>query len=691
MRKVFKISVLSVLMPIFVAACALFAVNNYKTAKAADDAFSTIEKSVFEMEDGVTLKLNEDGGMRFVLKMDETVKNYIGNDGVESGFIIAPKQLMTAANGDYYNMSQKLTVKIESDKIYLDTDNFYHANGCVVKMREENRKLDYVAVGYIKSGDNVKYTEYNDNARGNFYKTVNDTLLSATDYTDDVLSLNAYKSWFATKDYPVSLKNEDQVESYNRLLGKVGKSAYIAVNGVNKNIVMANATQYNYLLTEDIDMESSCWEHSETFSGTFDGNGYAIKNISFNGKGLFNDIDGASIKNIVLENINATGVKSVFTGKNNITKNVTLENAVIDVNTVTSPEASRFAIFGYQTAGTITMNNVVIDMASGINNTYFGFITAHAGTKQIYNNVICVGKLNLHSTEGNSGYVPDRKKSDGTTAAVVGEDYVIDTDIVDAMASAVYGNVSDFIKTTVPELYGIKLLNKNNIEAELLNPTTGYYLLEEDIDMSEFKSWGNGRTGDYLQYYFKGTLNGNGHTISNFKVTQPTFKGGLLWSLDGATIKNIIFKNAEITVADAGLIASRAKNTPVIENVFVEITSMTNSGNGILSACEENNTFKNVAVYVKAVTGTGSSSGALGGTYVRSVRVGDFYFITDTNLSLAPIHSSVKTAIKNATGSADAVENTDYFKYTTEQAKTADKSTLKTELLRKAFGEAFAA
>ena len=100
-------------------------------------------------------------------------------------------------------------------------------------------------------------------------------------------------------------------------------------------------------------------------------------------------------------------------------------------------------------------------------------------------------------------------------------------------------------------------------------------------------------------------------------------------------------------------------------------------------------TYKNVAVYVKNVSGDVVSSAAIAGFYAEGVRLSDFYFITDTELPLVPKHASITTEIKNANGSADAVKGTDYFEYDTAGAKSIDKATLKTELLRKAFVEIF--
>ena len=67
----------------------------------------------------------------------------------------------------------------------------------------------------------------------------------------------------------------------------------------------------------DIDLSSVAnWEpigaDLNEFTGTFDGNGYVIKNMTIdrsdtNNVGLFGNTDGATIQNLGLENVNVTG------------------------------------------------------------------------------------------------------------------------------------------------------------------------------------------------------------------------------------------------------------------------------------------------------------------------------------------------------------------------------------------------
>ncbi len=71
-----------------------------------------------------------------------------------------------------------------------------------------------------------------------------------------------------------------------------------------------------YILMGDIDLSGYAWEavgnSSTAFTGEFNGNGYVIKNLTINrpteeGQGLLGYTDGASIKNVGMENVDVTG------------------------------------------------------------------------------------------------------------------------------------------------------------------------------------------------------------------------------------------------------------------------------------------------------------------------------------------------------------------------------------------------
>lgn len=206
-----------VLVAFFAAIMCFASTSLFATIAKAEGESSCPETGIFAIEDKISLKLNDKGGMRWTLKMDKAHYNYIiNNKTVEVGFIIAPKVLMDKADGDYYGMSQKIVVGIDEEKIYSLTENdgYYYANGCVVNMLEENRKYDYTAAAYIKNGEKIeKQAAVNENSVKSFYNVSNAAILySGEDYSEKMLGLTAY-DWLGTEEYPIIVSDSERYET----------------------------------------------------------------------------------------------------------------------------------------------------------------------------------------------------------------------------------------------------------------------------------------------------------------------------------------------------------------------------------------------------------------------------------------------------------------------------------------------
>ncbi len=240
LRKKLTIVILAVFASLLTVAVTGFTTK----AKAAD---INLDGETFEIADKVSLKLNEDGGMRWILKVSDNVYNYVKNtDGVEMGFVIAPKILMDkATGGDYYGMAQRILIPIDLTKGYQDTgttDIDWYFNGCVVKMNDVNRKYDYTAAAYIKSGDTVlKQTTINTNSVNNFYNVANKSILySGEDYSEKMLGLESY-NWLGTEEFPIKVDAADQ---YNSLVEKInaGRDFSDKIIEIGKSVDRSGAT-----------------------------------------------------------------------------------------------------------------------------------------------------------------------------------------------------------------------------------------------------------------------------------------------------------------------------------------------------------------------------------------------------------------------------------------------------------------
>ncbi|MGM9969966.1 MAG: hypothetical protein ACI35S_06185 [Anaeroplasma sp.] len=106
----------------------------------------------------------------------------------------------------------------------------------------------------------------------------------------------------------------------------------------------------------------------------------------------------------------------------------------------------------------------------------------------------------------------------------------------------------------------------------MTNDPEAYYSLESDIDF-------DGATMDVLfksssANQFKGTFDGNGHTIKNFKLKSET-NVGIFGYTNGATIKNLNVENVNadfssgLSSANVGVLVGSANRT-IIENCSVK-------------------------------------------------------------------------------------------------------------------------
>ncbi|MBQ7368897.1 MAG: hypothetical protein IJW60_04235, partial [Clostridia bacterium] len=206
------------------------------------------QTGVFEMNDGVSLRFSDENGLRFIVKMDEDVANFVtSTEEAEMGFIIAPESLMIKANGDYINMAQKIGGAIDKNKIYQEGD-YYQANACITGVKYNNFELDFVAVAYIQYGGEIRYTEYNNKAKLNMYDLVNMAFLNG--YAEAIQEFSYLKvsdeiGWYGSDKFPIVVENTDE---YNALVEVANKTEIDLEN--NYVVVENNATPSESFMDE---------------------------------------------------------------------------------------------------------------------------------------------------------------------------------------------------------------------------------------------------------------------------------------------------------------------------------------------------------------------------------------------------------------------------------------------------------
>ncbi|HHX80134.1 MAG TPA: hypothetical protein GX692_03615 [Acholeplasmataceae bacterium] len=153
---------------------------------------------------------------------------------------------------------------------------------------------------------------------------------------------------------------------------------------------------YYYLLNADLDFTGFVWEEFvEKFYGIIDGNGHLISNLTMNVPkgiygGIFEELDGATIKNIVFENINIisegerSGVISGRTSGSKVTvTNITIINSKVIVgdSTTLGSDMHGALIIGRVNGETEISNLKVVASEVMVYGKYVGGLVSYAEAK----------------------------------------------------------------------------------------------------------------------------------------------------------------------------------------------------------------------------------------------------------------------------------------------------------------------
>lgn len=281
---------------------------------------------------------------------------------------------------------------------------------------------------------------------------------------------------------------------------------YIGIYNATDLANIANDLTANYILMSDIDMTGVSYtiiaqNSSNAFTGTFDGNGYEISNLSIESTnqyvGLFGYTNGATIKNLDLENIS---VKSTSTTNSNI-----------DTGSLIG-YAKSTSIYGIKVYG----NSTITSNSSNLSANYTGGIIGDADSNTVVERSVFKGNIIDKRTNTNqSTFI-----SGITSKATIKECYSSGTINVSSGNTKIYGiGVSSSVEncystieitgtgsTNYTEIYGISnsavtnsyfagkitLQNKKNIYGISSTTSTNSYYIPETINY-EFIGTNQGR------------------------------------------------------------------------------------------------------------------------------------------------------------------------------------------------------
>jgi len=532
---------------------------------------------------------------------------------------------------------------------------------------------------------------------------------------------NVYEATYVKAKGKFRVQGFDQeVDGKGRLYvrdedNNVNYSIYVAVaqliNQQNAETLPLKSDGY-FLLTEDLDFTNIPvdWKDLDVnvFSGTLDGDGYSIKNLHASsttntkgelvdvGTGLFKEMEDAIVRNLTFENaIVSTGLISMRTLGENV-----IENVVAKIAKTTGTRAS---LLGYhvEQKEVTTVRNVVIDVTAFTPNSYFGAISTHAGGSCLIDNVFLIGGIDrLHSIDGNHPTYLVNHRGESIVGgevkkvdAKLGEHYFASYSAEDVYHSYAAGKTPESIIEVLEDLEIIKRINEENF-ACLQTITSGYLIVEEDIDLANVDVNGDGQVNSSdlwtpsTSVKFTGTLNGNNKTVKNLKFASGNFKGLIGVTGTGAIIKNLTVK-ATINQNWAAALMAQTKGETLVENVVIDVDKLAGYASSTVTTHVESGvlTLRNVLINVKELVANTNQGyiTASGNVDASKVIVDNVYIVTQTNLFGLRGNSSSPYLTKNviAKDGSQPVQDKDFV--LASGIIEIDRTTLPTDYLKSAY------
>lgn len=405
---------------------------------------------------------------------------------------------------------------------------------------------------------------------------------------------------------------------------------------------------------------ATAWNgYGEGFAGTIDGRGFSVNNLEYKPsdtnhwrvEGLFGGLIGATVKDITFNISTFGGDNGNFSLFGWNIKDSTFKNVTINIPetcaanlqkggffavqnnngkfydvTVNAPGTTILCLLGSGSMGQYATTENVVVVAEEVKYIY-GSVTSKQGV--IAPRVVTLtGNQDILMTDETYSLNLGDEQTGLTVTSIVcdGENLGTDLSNLDLTAfkinyakhgekTVVVNGVKDNskIKINVPVTFVTKMIGTvealRDITQNPTDPTTksvfGYYKLSENLDCTAAPDWAgfsnsnpNGFSWANANNGFRGTLDGNGKTITGFAHSQ-----GLFFVLgNGAVIKNVNFVSTRWSGTDDRLFGIASYGAKY-ENVTIIMKSSDNKGNipaGHLLFAEgcKDNTFTNVTVKV---------------------------------------------------------------------------------------------
>lgn len=157
------------------------------------------------------------------------------------------------------------------------------------------------------------------------------------------------------------------------------------------DILKMDGSNGKFYLAKDIDMKKlGNWDKEITFSGTLDGNGYCIKNLTSDKYGLFSELSDATIQNLGLTNVKIKSEIMEIGALTRICKNTAISNCYVTGSVESSAEYGTATGF----VGGIFWGNHFTDCVNMADiSGYFAYGISGSDSTDTYVNCINYGKI----------------------------------------------------------------------------------------------------------------------------------------------------------------------------------------------------------------------------------------------------------------------------------------------------------
>ncbi|MFR9585326.1 MAG: hypothetical protein SNI20_04285, partial [Rikenellaceae bacterium] len=417
----------------------------------------------------------------------------------------------------------------------------------------------------------------------------------------------------------------------------------------------------NAVLLADIDLNGEEWipiGTSETaYSGTFNGGGYTINNLTINStndyQGLFGYINGGSISNLIIENSQVQG--GSYTGAICGYSSGTISSCGIVDGSVSGSGFYVGGVVGYTSSSlTSCYNTGSVSGSSSVGGVVGGAWSFSPSSSLVacYNTGSVSGSSSVGGVVGSSSfsltacyYISGIEYTYGTRVSTLAELNGVVATMNNAAGSNCFTTNSDNI---LPSLFDEHITYEDRVYIENMNISTVEELktfqdlvnfgwspsvatLTANIDLNGEKWMPIGS----LSNKYSGTFNGGDHTISNFIINSTNDYQGLFGYVSNGRISNLIVENPQVQGGSyTGAICGYAYSNSAISSCGVVGGSVSGSGDYVggvvgrassLTTCYNTGLVSSSGDYVGGVVGCTYSSSLTDCYNIGSVSgIGDY-------------------------------------------------------------------